>query len=363
MIRVLQVVTHMNRGGLETMIMNYYRHMNREKVQFDFLEHRQVEADYDKEILDLGGKIFRISRLNPISIAYKKELSNFFDEHPEYQIIHVHQDCMSSVILKVAKAKNVKVRIAHSHSSSQDKNIKYPLKLYYRRFIAKYATNLMACGEKAGQWMFPNSEFQVLNNAIDTSKYIYDVQTRKEVRAEFGIQENEILVGHVGRFSFPKNHKFLINIFYELNRKCSAKLILVGDGEFREKIQQQIDTLGLNDKVILTGIRTDVARLMQGMDVFVFPSVYEGLPVSVVEAQTAGLPCVISDVIPKECILINELVKQVSLSSLPEIWGKYIIEFAKLKRRDHSEMIKMQGYDIKESSKKLEDFYLSCILS
>jgi glycosyltransferase involved in cell wall biosynthesis len=359
MIRVLQVVTQMNRGGLETMIMNYYRNINRENVQFDFLEHRKDEADYDKEILELGGRIYRISRLNPFSISYKKELRDFFEVHPEYQIIHVHQDCMSAIILEVAKEKNVQVRIAHSHSSSQDKNIKYPLKLFFRKFIARYATDLMACGNKAGQWMFAGAKFQVLNNAIDTSKYVYDKQKRKSVRKEFGVSQTELLVGHVGRFSYPKNHEFLIKIFKAINDKISAKLLLVGNGELMPEIQNEVYKLGLSDKVIFAGLRTDVARLLQGMDVFVFPSIYEGLPVSVVEAQAAGVPCIISDTIPEECILINELVKRVSLSMPPEKWGDGIIELSKIERKDYSSKVKDEGYDIVESAKWLENFYLN----
>ena len=359
MIRVLQVVTQMNRCGLETMIMNYYRNINRKNIQFDFLEHRKDEADYDKEILELGGKIFRISRLNPFSISYKKELGDFFDKHPEYQIIHVHQDCMSAIILKVAKEKNIKIRIAHSHSSSQDKNIKYPLKLFFRRFIAKYATSLLACGNKAGQWMFAGAKFQVLNNAIDTSRYVYDTQKRKSVRDEFGILENELLVGHIGRFSYPKNHQYLIKIFKSINDKISAKLLLVGDGELMPEIQDEVCKLGLNDKVIFTGVRSDVTRLLQGMDVFVFPSIYEGLPVSVVEAQAAGVPCIISDTISEECILINELVKRLSLSMSTEKWRDGIIELSKLERKDYSSKVKDEGYDIIESAKWLENFYLN----
>jgi len=143
MIRVLQVVTHMNRGGLETMIMNYYRNIDREKVQFDFLVHRQNSAAYDDEILSMGGKIYRLPVLNPFSLGYRRALKNFFDNHPEYRIVHVHQDCMSSIILKEAKKHGVKTRIAHSHTTSQDKNIRYILKLFYKQFILKYRINGM----------------------------------------------------------------------------------------------------------------------------------------------------------------------------------------------------------------------------
>lgn len=167
-IRVLQVVTHMNRGGLETMIMNYYRQIDREKVQFDFLTHRpeSEKKDYNDEILALGGRIFHLPKLNPFSPFYLKQVHLFFRNHPEYKIIHVHLDCMSSVILKIAEMEGVPVRIAHSHSSNQDKNLKYLLKVIYKRSIKKYATHLFACGETAGKWMFGTDNFHIISNAI-----------------------------------------------------------------------------------------------------------------------------------------------------------------------------------------------------
>ena len=154
MIRVLHVVTYMGRGGLETMLMNYYRNIDRSRVQFDILVHRNFEADYDKEILSMGGRIFHISRLVPWSRSYRKKLKNFFLEHPEYRIVHVHQDCLSSVALQCAKECGVPVRIAHSHNRNQDKNIKYLIKLYYMKQIPKFATEYFACSKEAGDWMF-----------------------------------------------------------------------------------------------------------------------------------------------------------------------------------------------------------------
>lgn len=357
MIRVLHVVTHMNRGGLETMIMNYYRNINREKIQFDFLVHRSYRADYDDEIEKLGGKIYRIPALNPFSTTYQKELDNFLKKHPEYSIIHVHQDCMSSIILKVAEKNGVKVRIAHSHSSNQDKNFKYYIKLFYRRQIPKYATDLLACGKKAGDWMFLGAPFHVMNNAIDAKQYVFNLNKRKEIRKKLGIGENEIVIGHVGRFSPPKNHDFLIQIFEKMTKKTNAKLLLVGDGGLRKNIEEKVENLGLKEKVIFTGVRSDVADLMQGMDVFVFPSIYEGLPVTMVEAQASGLPCVISSNVPKETILIPELVKFLDLSDTLNKWEQCILESVKTKRENTIDKIKKSGFDIEESAKWLENFY------
>lgn len=184
MIRVLQVVTNMERGGLESMLMNYYRHIDREKIQFDFLVHRQERAAFDDEIEALGGRIYRLPRLVPWSKSYLSALNRFFDEHTGYKVVHVHQDCLSSVILKAAKQHDVPVRIAHSHNANQDKNLKYPIKLWYKRSIPEYATNLFACGKDAGDWMFGGASYQIINNAIDVAAYTYDPTKRQEMRRQ-----------------------------------------------------------------------------------------------------------------------------------------------------------------------------------
>lgn len=357
-IRVLQVVTHMNRGGLETMLMNYYRHIDRNQVQFDFLTHRQERADYDSEIEALGGTIYHLPRLIPWSGSYQKALDSFFKAHSEYRIIHVHQDCLSSVVLKVAKYNNVPVRVAHSHSSCQDKDLKYPIKLYYKRFISRYATELFACGKEAGDWMFGDVPFQILNNAINASAYRFDLQIAACVRQSFGIPENALVVGHVGRFSHPKNHAFLIEIFANVhNKEPNSYLLLVGDGDLRPEIEEKVRFRGLEKSVIFTGLRSDVPDLMQAMDVFVFPSLYEGLPLTMVEAQAAGLPCVISANIPADCDL-TDLVSRVSLNEPTAVWSESILTVkAATPRRNTCAEIAAAGFDISENAKWLENYY------
>lgn len=357
-IRVLQVATHMDRGGLETMLMNYYRHIEREKVQFDLLVHRQERAAYDDEIEALGGKIYRLSRLVPWSKSYLTALNQFFDAHPEYKIVHVHQDCLSSVILKAAKNHGVPVRIAHSHSANQDKNLKYPIKLWYKRDIPKYATDLFACGREAGDWMFGGAPYQIINNAIDVAAYTYSPVKRTEKRQELGLA-TELVVGHVGRFNQPKNHPFLLAIFFALlEKEPNAVLLLVGDGEDMPKIQAMAQELGIADHVCFLGIRSDVADLMQAMDVFVFPSLYEGLPVTMVEAQATGLPCIISDKVPPECILTEGLVDVMPLSAGAEAWAERALEKRNAPRTDRSDEIAAQGFDITTEAVKLQEFYL-----
>lgn len=357
-IRILQVVTYMGRGGLETMLMNYYRHIDRELVQFDFLVHRTARADYDDEIEALGGKIYRLPRLVPWSGTYKSALNSFFKAHPEYRIVHVHQDCLSSVILKAAMRHGVPVRIAHSHNSNQDKNLKYLIKLYYRRQIPQYATHLFACGQEAGEWMFRGAPFQILNNAIDTRLYQYNPELAKQIRGESGIPTNSFVIGHVGRFAPTKNHVFLLDIFAAvLKRQENAVLLLVGDGSLRTGMEDKAKTLGLDTKVVFTGIRSDVPDLMQAMDVFVFPSLYEGLPVTMVEAQAAGLPCFISDKVPWECKMTDSVV-QLSLQEPAEKWAEQIVKVYGTERRNTYSQIAAAGFDIAENAKWLQNFYL-----
>ena len=361
MIRVLHIVTYMGRGGLETMIMNYYRHIDRSQIQFDFLVHRDFRADYDDEIEALGGIIYRLPRLVPWSITYNKSLDAFFASHPEYKIVHVHQDCLSGVILKAAQKQGVPVRIAHSHSSSQDKNLKYLLKLFYMRQIPRYATQLFACGKEAGDWMFRGASYRVMNNAVDTKKYIYSPEMRDRMRCQLGISKDAFVVGHVGRFDPVKNHTFLIDVFACLKKKReNAILLLVGDGVMRVEMEKKVAALGIADHVVFTGVRDDVHHLMQAMDIFVFPSIYEGLGIVAIEAQAAGLPCCVADTLPDE-VAITELVQFRSLEDGADQWAEWVLGRTKESRRDTLEDIQKAGYDISSTSVWLENFYRNVV--
>ena len=354
--RVLQVVTHMNRGGLETMLMNYYRQMDRSRVQFDFLTHREGEKDYDAEIRALGGRIYHVPPVNPFGRDYLRSLDDFFAEHPEYRVVHSHLDCMSAPVLRAAKKHGVPVRLAHSHNTNQPKDLKYPIKLWSKRKIAGEATGLFACGEGAGRWMFGGAAFQLLPNAIDAAAYRADETVRQEVRRELGL-EDALVLGHVGRFNEQKNHSFLIDLFAAAAKKePKARLLLVGSGEGRTVIEEKVQALGLADKVLFLGVRGDVHRLLQAMDVFVFPSLYEGLPVSLVEAQAAGLPCVISDRVPAESVLTDGVV-QLPLGSA-EDWAEQVLCAARRERKDTYDAICAAGFDIAQNAKWLEEFYL-----
>lgn len=355
-IRVLHIVTYMGRGGLETMLMNYFRNIDKSKVQFDFLVHRDFEADYDKEIVALGGRIFHMPQLNPFSQKYHNALDKFFAQHT-YNIVHSHLDCMSAYPLKHAMKAGVPVRIAHAHNKSQDKNIKYPLKVISKALIPRFATHLFACGQEAGAWMFNGKDFSILPNAIDSRKYLYSEKVRKEIREEFQLH-GKFVIGHVGRFSPQKNHEFVIKVFNQFQMKRpDSVLLLVGDGKGRQRIEELVDELKIKDKVIFAGIRPDVNRLMQAMDVFLFPSLYEGLPVTMVEAQAAGLPCIISENVPQET-QITDLVSRFSLNESEKSWADKLILAEDIERQNQAEQIKKSGYDIVENVKRLQEFYI-----
>lgn len=358
MLRVLQVVTKMDRCGLETLLMNYYRNIDREIIQFDFLTHREEHGQYDDEIEQLDGNIYHVPHLNPLNPGYYKALDDFFRTHP-YNIVHSHLDCTSTFPLRAAKKAGVPYRIAHIHSTSQDKDFKYPIKMLSKKMMPYYATDFFACGEVAGKWAFPGKKFVVMKNAIDTAKYMPNVSIRSKVRKEFNL-ENEFLVGHVGRFAPPKNHTFLLKIFSEFKRiEPSAKLMLVGGGDQEPDIIQEAERLGIISDVIFTGVRADVNELMQAMDVFVLPSLYEGLPVTMVEAQAAGLPCVISDKVPTECAIVDGLVKSVALSDDLSIWVDALQKAKNIERKDHTQEISEKGYDIKQAADWLKNYYIS----
>lgn len=357
--RVLQIVTTMNRGGLETMLMNYYRSIDKTKIQFDFLIHRSDKSDYEDEILSLGGKIYHISNLNPFSFKYRKVIKKFFMEHKEYTVVHCHLDCMSSIPLYYAKKAGIPTRIAHSHNSNQDRNLKYLLKIIYRNKISSVATELFACGSEAGKWMFNGKEFKIINNAINTQIFLYNTEKSIEIKRKLNL-DNKFVIGHVGRFNEPKNHKFIIDIFFELTKlNDNVHLLLVGDGSLKKEIEKKVNELGINDNVIFYGKNNSVNEIMQAFDVFLFPSLYEGVPLTIVEAQASGLKCFISDKVPRECIL-TENVEILNLSDSAVKWAHDINKYKDgYIRRNTIEEIRDSGYDIKNNAKKLEEFYFN----
>lgn len=362
-IRILQVFAQMNRGGAETMIMNLYRNIDRSIVQFDFVVHTDVKCSYDDEIRALGGYIYRIETYNGKNhYDYKKSWSIFFQNNPQYKIIHGHVRSTASIYLGIAKKYGLST-IAHSHNTSSGNGLSAIAKNILQYPIRYTADYLFACSKSAGDWLFgkkacQKENFYLIKNAIDSEQFTFDEKIRLSKRREFNINDKYV-IGHVGRFHTQKNHDFLIDIFKEVhNKKKNAVLLLIGDGNLQAVIENKIRDNGLIDSVIFTGVRTDISELMQAMDVFVFPSLFEGLGIVTIEAQTTGLPTIVSETIPNEAYLTDLIIKE-KLSSSPTKWAEKILEYTEgYERKNRTETIKSMGYDISETAYWLQKFYL-----
>lgn len=360
MIRVLQVFANLNRGGAETMIMNYYRAIDKNRVQFDFVSHFNNGA-YEDEIKKMGGNIFRMPRFKGYNVlSYLNAWDRFLKNHPEYAIIHIHCFKVAGLILFVAKRNGVKTRIVHSHTSGAN----YPIYVQIlfsilNKLSITVATHLFACGVNAGKFLYKNEPFSIVKNSINSSLFIFDKSKRECIRKDFNVG-NKFLLGHVGRFDKAKNQKFVIDIFEKIHQLNSeTKLMLVGNGELFHEMKNNVQNKDLDDCVIFTGVRSDIPELMMAMDAFIFPSLYEGLPVTVIEAQAAGLRTYISDRITNEVVL-TPLVTVLSLHDSPDVWAKEILnESQEYKRNDMSEFIIREGYDIYDSANRLMNFYLN----
>ncbi len=364
-IRILHVFGALNRGGAETMVMNLYRNFDRNKVQFDFVIHCPGPCDYSREIEAFGGKVYSVPRFNGKNyFQYVKAWDCFFQEHAEYKIIHGHVRSTAAIYLRIAKRFGL-ITIAHSHSTSNGAGLPGLIKNMMQYPVRYSSDHLFACSQKAGEWMYgrkavKKDSFQIIQNAIDISKYSYNPVVRKAKRAELNLND-QFVIGHVGRFEYPKNHLFLIDAFKEIHDQNSAAvLLLIGDGELRPEIEKKILQLNLRNFVILTGVRSDVPELMQAMDVFILPSLYEGLGIAAIEAQAAGLRCLVSDAIPREAF-ITDLIEALPLSAHPKEWADQLLRFKNgYERKNTFTQIQNAGYDVRDSAKKLEEFYLKC---
>lgn len=367
-IRVLHILHSMNRGGAETMIMNYYRHIDRKKVQFDFLLTFQGKSDYEDEILSLGGKIYHITPLTIRTMGrYLGDIKRFLKAHPEYRIVHSHTSSKSVFPLRIAKKCGVPVRISHSHNMFLGNGTVSPkeiLRKLLRNSLKKVSTHNFACSKDAAIWLYGQEywnqkKVKVLPNAIDVSEFSYDEDVRNAYRKELGLEE-AFVVGHVGLFREQKNHGFLLETFGKIAQKQeNACFLLVGDGELRPQIEEKAKLLGIWEKLIMTGVREDVPAFLQAMDAFVFPSLFEGLGIVLVEAQASGLPCFTSqDVVPEE-VKVTELVQFISLEESAEYWADEVLKCkGAFERQSKEQEIKSAGYDIIEAAKQLETFYL-----
>lgn len=353
MIRVLQVVNNMHRAGLETMLMNYYRNIDRTKIQFDFLTHRPEKGDYDDEIISMGGKVYYAPRLYPQNyLQYFKWMKKFFNEHPEYKIVHSHIDTMSAFPLLAAKLNNIPIRIAHSHTSKLDRDLKFPIKYLAKLIVPYVANHYFSCGEVAGKFLYGNKKFEIIRNAIDLEKYKFNNKVREKKRKELKLN-NEFVIGHVGRYCYIKNQSFIIDIFNEiLKERPNSKLLLIGSGPDEELLRQKVNKLNLNNNVIFLINRSDVDELYQVMDAFVMPSLFEGVPLVAVEAQANGLKCFLSDKISEE-VFLTKNIEKISLGQKNEEWKEKILNSEYERQEEIPEELFQKGYDIKRSMQEL----------
>lgn len=355
--RILQVVTIMNRGGIETMIMNHYRAIDRSKYQFDFLVHRQERGDYDDEIEQLGGKIYRAFPIRPWKYPmYFKWLNKFFMSHCNYIAVHSHIHENSGFVFKYAYKYSITRLLCTSHIAVNHIDYKFIFRIFPKLYLYKYCTDFLACGVEAGKYLYGKKEFKVIKNAINTEIFSYNINIRKRKRKELDV-ENKFVIGSVARFSPQKNHIFILKVFKDvLNKNKDVKLILVGDGPLENSIKEESIKLNLSSNIIFLGVRNDISELLQAFDVFIFPSLYEGLPVSIIEAQAASLPCILSNTIDPETAITN-YVEFHSLDSPISEWSDAILSKQNFQRSDTSQEIINAGYDVNQNTEILINIY------
>lgn len=363
--RVLQVIGVMDRGGAETMVMNLYRAMDRERVQFDFLVHEQREGDYDAEIVSLGGRIFRAPRYNGTNgIAYRRCIRSLFASHPEWRVVHGHIGSCAPLYLSEAKRVGA-FAIAHSHAQNYGNGISgvaFNIAAHPVRRIADY---FMACSKEAGLDRFGSSivegnRFAIVPNGIDVASYACDERVHVEAKADYGLAGRPV-VCHTGRLIPVKNHEFLLEVFARVVQSFpNAVLLLAGRGDLEEQIRARVNELGLKKAVFFLGVVDDVPRLLRAADVFVFPSINEGLALSVVEAQASGLPTIASTGVP-ELAVVSDRVCRMPLSSGVEAWATECVDKLRFslssERSDACDQVREHGFDIADTSVRLAAFY------
>lgn len=370
-IRVLHVVGNMGIGGIETLIMNIYRNIDRDKVQFDFLIHNPTEGEYADEIKKLGGHIYRMPVLRDKTrtyywryFEYKRALKKFFSEHKEIKVLHGHMTNTASIYMPIAmKYGNVKCCIAHSHQTEATPGLSGVVTNILQRHLEKIATDYFACSEEAAKWIYSieiveNGKVKIIHNGTDVEKYHFDSVEHEKIKNQMG-HSGKIVFGNVARFKKQKNHEFLIDIFAEIHKmNQNTVLILVGQGELEENMKEKVAKLGLDDCVEFLGARNDVPTLLKDFDVFLLPSLFEGLPLVGIEAQAAGLPMITSNTVTLEADVTGN-VTFLPLELSAEEWAKKILEVNEFfVRKDMTQKVREAGYDIKQTAQWLQKFYL-----
>lgn len=353
--RLLCIMNSMAAGGAETFLMKVYRAIDRSKYQFDFCVTVEEPAFYDSEIKKLGGKIFHITQKTKNLKQFRKDLYSVVkDNHYDY-VMKISANCMGFMDLKIAKKAGAKVCVARSSNSDSGNSFTNKAmhklgSILYERFVdVKIAPSDLAAIYTFGKNAYQHNDVIILNNAIDLSVYQYSITERDRIRKELSIPENAVLIGHIGRFSAQKNHSFLIRIFSEIyKQKKDVRFLIVGKGELREDILNQINSCGIQHVTIVSDVRKDIPAILSALDVFVMPSLYEGMPNTIIEAQATGLPCILADTITKSAN-ITGLVQYHSLEDKPDVWARTVLKLANVERRNTERDLKQHGYDIQDA--------------
>ena len=362
---VAQLMTEMILGGIESVVMNYYRCIDKNKFQFDFIAPKGSTFPNKDEIEKLGGRIFVVPKYSH-PLAYIKAVRKIFREN-NYKIVHCHMNTMGIFAMYAAYKEHIPIRILHNHSminhffsrSEFKRNI---LKYILRTFCKIYPSHFCACSKAAGNWMYgKNFNYTIFNNGINVDKFKFNPEIRESVRAELGLQD-KLVVGHIGRFCPPKNHVFLVEIFNNLlSLHDNAVLLLIGEGELLDQVKLKVKQLNIEDKVIFLGKQNDTSKYYQAMDVFCLPSRYEGLPVVAVEAQCSGLPCLFSTYVSKESKILDS-TEFLSYDDTLDKWSQTMSELANNQRVDGAEQVRKCNFDMKDEAKKLELYYQKLLL-
>lgn len=367
-LRVAQIIGVVNAGGVEACIMNYYKNIDRSKIQFDFFVENTGPI-IDKEIIEsLGGKVVIIPSYKKV-FKYMKTLKKLFIDG-KYDIVHSNMNALSVFTLRAAKQAGIKIRIAHSHSTSNPKEIlRSMIKNVLKLFSKKYATHYFACSELAGRWLFGNKAYEagkvfLINNGVFIETFRYDETLRETMRQSLHIENNQFVLGNIGRLCAQKNQVFLIEIFKEvLKINTNSTLLLVGEGSLKDKLRKKINNLNLENKVIFVGANNNVHMLYDAMDCFVFPSLYEGLGMTLIEAQISGLDCFASLNVP-QIAKVNDNVEFLSLDLSAKEWAKQISQCFEKENRDGFDRKKIsisfnsKMYDITAQSLELYRLYI-----
>lgn len=389
---VLHVVGRLDIGGAESRIMDLYRNIDREKVQFVFCQHTKDRCAFEEEVESLGGKVYHIPRFNVKNyFSYKKAWKEFFQKHPEIKVVQGHMTSTAAIYLPMAKKAGVEITIAHARSAGVDPGVKGKLTGFLRRNLYQKCDYRFTCSAMAGEAVFGDQNIIAkkaifIPNAIEVDRFQFDAQTREEIRYELGIT-GKFVIGHVGRFSHMKNHKYMLQILKQCieiekeQKLAETVLMFLGDGELREEIMEQAVDMGISSRVLFMGNKRDVHRYYQVMDYFLLPSFYEGLPGTAIEAQASGLPGIMSDTVTKEAV-VTDLLQVRSIKEDAILWAKEImkknqelmqlsqesenipeagqaVEAGRMDRASYARKVKEASFDVKEQAKKMQEFYLT----